>query len=60
MLLKSYQWRLGKTDIMYFGNDHIDLPGFLSATDSFKPTSAVESTVLIDVNLTYQLSDTLK
>jgi iron complex outermembrane receptor protein len=50
----------GETDIMYFGNDHIGLPGFLSPTGSFKPTSVVESAVLIDVNLAYQLSDTLQ
>ncbi|ARD44529.1 ligand-gated channel protein [Colwellia sp. PAMC 21821] len=50
----------GETDIIYFGNDHIGLPGFLSPTGSFKPTSVVESAVLIDVNLAYQLSDNLQ
>lgn len=50
----------GETDIIYFGNDHIGLPGFLSPTGSFKPTSVVESAVLIDVNVAYQLSDNLQ
>jgi iron complex outermembrane receptor protein len=50
----------GETDIIYFGNDHIGLPGFLSPTGSFQPTSVVESAVLIDVNLAYQLTDTLQ
>nr|WP_245807621.1 TonB-dependent receptor [Cognaticolwellia beringensis] len=50
----------GETDIIYFGNDHIGLPGFLSPTGSFKPTSVLESAVLIDVNLAYQLSDNLQ
>jgi iron complex outermembrane receptor protein len=48
----------GETDITYFGNDHIGLPGFLSPTGSFKPTSVVESAVLIDVNVDYTISDT--
>lgn len=47
----------GETDITYFGNDHIGLPGFLSPTGSFKPTSVVESAVLIDVNVDYTLSE---
>ena len=50
----------GKTDVTYFGNDHIGLPGFLSPTGEFKPTSTVESAVLIDVNLAYQLTDTFQ
>lgn len=60
------QWRgviranyFGETDILYFGNDHIGLPGFLSPTDSFRPTSIVESAVLIDVNFDYNLSSSL-
>ncbi|WP_435277176.1 TonB-dependent receptor plug domain-containing protein [Psychrobium sp. nBUS_13] len=47
----------GETDITYFGNDHIGLPDFLSPTGSFKPTSVVESAVLIDVNVDYTLSE---
>jgi iron complex outermembrane receptor protein len=43
----------GETDVFYFGNNHIDLDsGF------FKPTSTVESAVLIDVNVNYQINDT--
>jgi iron complex outermembrane receptor protein len=60
LLLKLYHWRLSKTDIMYFDNDQIGLLRFLSLTGSFKPTSAAESTVLIDINLAYQLSNTLQ
>lgn len=47
----------GETDITYFGNDHIGLPDFLSPTGSFKPTSVVESAVLIDINVDYTLSE---
>lgn len=47
----------GETDVIYFGNDHIGLPGFLSPTGSFKPTSTVEAAVLIDVNVNYQIND---
>ncbi|MGK0268513.1 MAG: iron complex outermembrane receptor protein [Paraglaciecola sp.] len=47
----------GETDVVYFGNDHIGLPGFLSPTGEFKPTSVVESAVLVDVNIAYQLTD---
>lgn len=47
----------GETDVIYFGNDHIGLPGFLSPTGSFKPTSTVEAAVLIDINVNYQISD---
>lgn len=50
----------GETDVTYFGNDHIGLPGFLSPTGEFKPTSVVESAVLIDLNLAYQLTDSLE
>ncbi|GGI87562.1 TonB-dependent receptor plug domain-containing protein [Shewanella gelidii] len=49
----------GETDVIYFGNDHIGLPGFLSPTGSFEPTSTVESAVLIDLNFDYQLTDAL-
>ncbi len=49
----------GETDITYFGNDHIGLPGSLSPTGEFKATSVVESAVLIDVNFDYQLSSEL-
>ncbi|XQW86717.1 TonB-dependent receptor plug domain-containing protein [Thalassotalea piscium] len=48
----------GETDVKYFGNDHISLPGFLSPTGSFKPTSTVESAVLVDLNVSYQINDT--
>ncbi|WP_339685794.1 TonB-dependent receptor [uncultured Pseudoalteromonas sp.] len=48
----------GETDVKYFANDHISLPGFLSPTGSFKPTSTVESAVLVDLNVTYQINDT--
>lgn len=48
----------GETDVTYFGNDHIGLPGFLSPTGEFKATSTVESAVLIDVNLDYQINET--
>lgn len=48
----------GETEITYFGNDHIGLPGFLSPTGEFKPTSTVESAVLIDVNFDYQINET--
>jgi iron complex outermembrane receptor protein len=50
----------GETDVVYFGNDHIGLPDFLSPTGEFKPTSTVESAVLIDFNLAYQLTDTFQ
>lgn len=46
----------GETDVTYFGNTHIGLPGFLSPTGSFKPTSVVEAAVLVDVNFDYQLN----
>ena len=49
----------GETDVTYFGNDHIGLPGFLSPTGSFKPTSTVESAVLVDINLEYHFTDSL-
>ncbi|MDN3406479.1 TonB-dependent receptor [Pseudoalteromonas sp. APC 3218] len=43
----------GETDVKYFGNDHIEL-----ATDgSFKATSTVESAVLVDLNVSYQIND---
>ena len=50
----------GETNVTYFGNDHIGLPGFLSPTGEFKPTSVVESAVLLDLNIAYQLTDNLK
>lgn len=43
----------GETDVDYFGNNHIDID-----SDFFKPTSTVESAVLIDVNVNYQINDT--
>jgi len=49
----------GETEVSFFGNNHIGLPGFLSPTGSFKPTSVVEAATLIDVNLDYQVSETL-
>jgi iron complex outermembrane receptor protein len=47
----------GETNVTYFGNDHIGLPGFLSPTGEFKATSVVESAVLVDLNLAYQLTE---
>ena len=47
----------GETDIAFFANDHFKLDESLSPTGSFKPTSTVESAVLIDVNLDYTISD---
>ena len=47
----------GETDVKYFGNDHIPLPGELSPTGSFKPTSTVESAVLVDLNVSYQINE---
>lgn len=44
----------GETDVDYFGNNHIDLD-----SSFFKPTSTVESAVLIDVNVNYQINDNL-
>ncbi|WP_281547341.1 TonB-dependent receptor [Pseudoalteromonas sp. PAR1] len=49
----------GETDVKYFGNDHIGLPDELSPTGEFKDTSTVESAVLVDVNVGYQLTDEL-
>ncbi len=49
----------GKTDVKYFGNDHIGLPDELSPTGEFKDTSVVESAVLVDVNFGYQLTESL-
>ncbi|WP_394392101.1 TonB-dependent receptor plug domain-containing protein [Shewanella woodyi] len=49
----------GETDVTYFGNEHIGLPGFLSPTGSFKPTSTVEAAVLVDINLEYHFTDSL-
>ncbi|MFT7008460.1 MAG: iron complex outermembrane receptor protein [Colwellia sp.] len=43
----------GETEIDYFGNNHIDIDASV-----FKPTSTVESAVLIDVNVNYQINDT--
>ena len=43
----------GETDVKYFGNDHIPL----SNDGSFKATSTVESAVLVDVNMGYQIND---
>ena len=43
----------GETDVKYFANDHIEL-----ATDgSFKATSTVESAVLVDLNVSYQINE---
>ncbi|HCH69711.1 MAG TPA: hypothetical protein DE042_04290 [Colwellia sp.] len=47
----------GEPDVVYFGNDHIGLQEFLSPTGSFKPTSTVEASVLIDVNVDYKIND---
>jgi iron complex outermembrane receptor protein len=47
----------GETDVKYFGNDHISLPGELSPTGSFKPTSIVESAVLVDLNVSYKINE---
>ncbi|AXV67364.1 ligand-gated channel protein (plasmid) [Pseudoalteromonas lipolytica] len=47
----------GETDVKYFGNDHIGLPDELSPTGEFKDTSTVESAVLVDINVGYQLTD---
>lgn len=47
----------GETDVKYFGNDHISLPGELSPTGEFKPTSTVEAAVLVDLNVSYQIND---
>jgi len=49
----------GKTEIDYFGANHIPLPGFLSPTGSFQETSVVDAAVLVDLNLEYQFSDNL-
>lgn len=49
----------GETDVKYFGNDHIGLPDELSPTGEFKDTSTVESAVLVDINVGYQLTDEL-
>ena len=50
----------GKTNVTYFGNEHIGLPGFLSPTGEFKPTSIVESAVLLDLNIAYQLTESFE
>lgn len=47
-----------ETEVGFFGNDHIGLPGFLSPTGEFQDTSVVESAVLVDLNFDYQLSST--
>jgi iron complex outermembrane receptor protein len=44
----------GETDVDYFANNHIDID-----SSFFKPTSTVESAVLIDVNVNYQINDNL-
>ncbi len=49
----------GETDVKYFGNDHIGLPNELSPTGEFKATSVVESAVLVDVNVGYELNESL-
>ena len=50
----------GETNVKYFGNDHIGLPSFLSPTGEFKPTSIVESAVLLDFSMAYQLTDSFE
>jgi len=50
----------GETNVTYFGNDHIGLPGFLSPTGEFEATSVVESAVLLDLNVAYQLSENVE
>lgn len=50
----------GETNVTYFGNDHIGLPGFLSPTGEFRPTSVVESAVLVDLNVAYQLTESFE
>jgi iron complex outermembrane receptor protein len=50
----------GETNVTYFGNDHIGLPGFLSPTGEFKPTSVVESAVLVDFNIAYQITESFE
>lgn len=47
----------GETDVLYFGNDHIGLPGFLSPTGSFQTSSVVEAAVLVDINVDYKISE---
>lgn len=49
----------GETDVIFFGNDHIGLPDSLSPTGSFKPTSTVESAVLVDINIDYEINEQL-
>jgi len=49
----------GETQVSLFGGNHIDLPGFLSPTGSFKATSVVEAATLIDVNVDYKLTAAL-
>lgn len=49
----------GETEVSFFGNNHIGLPGFLSPTGEFQPTSIVEAATLIDVNLDYKLNEQL-
>ncbi|MBM7073227.1 TonB-dependent receptor [Shewanella sp. 202IG2-18] len=44
----------GKTEVDYFGNNHIYLG------EGFLPTSVVEAAVLIDVNYSYQLTESLR
>ncbi len=46
----------GETEVSLFGANHINLPGTLSPTGAFKPTSVVEAATLIDVNVDYQVS----
>ncbi len=47
----------GETEVSYFAGKHIVIPNFLSPTNSWKPTSVVESAMLVDINMGYQLTE---
>ncbi|WP_105168399.1 TonB-dependent receptor plug domain-containing protein [Pseudoalteromonas sp. T1lg23B] len=49
----------GETEVSYFAGKHIALPDFLSPTNDWQDTSVVESAVLVDVNVGYQLNDNI-
>ncbi|OHU87981.1 MULTISPECIES: TonB-dependent receptor plug domain-containing protein [Pseudoalteromonas] len=49
----------GETEVTYFAGKHIALPDFLSPTNDWRDTSVVESAVLVDVNMGYQLNDNI-
>jgi iron complex outermembrane receptor protein len=49
----------GETEVDFFGQNHIGLPDFLSPTGEWEDTSVVDSNVLVDIYVSYLVTDNI-